>query len=236
MSQRVIFGGPSEIYEDGYDYHPSLVQIGYGEHAAHNEDYNAYAGLGGGVAFAQEMPEEAQRVLTYNALEDMREAWERDGVGARRQAGAMGSLWVEGALRGRNDDEDEDEGEYDDEVDEVDEADVRRGHQIFLGSSLRQRHRGVTDVALEESLWDDLAEENELPDHRRGYQCAEPALFSEHRYANSWDNDNEDEEDGGRVFVMDRDGEHLAPDGDDEEYGCRDICEGAAAYDLEDDE
>lgn len=196
MSQRIIFGGPSEIYEDGYDYHPSLVQIGSDEHAAHNEDYNAYSGLGGGVAFAQEMPEEAQRLLTYNALEYMREAWERDGVGARRQAGAMGSLWVEGALRGRNDDddedEDEDEGEYDDEVDEVDEADVRRGHQIFLGSSLRQRHRGVTDVALEESLWDDLAEENELPDHRRGYQCAEPALFSEHRYANSWDNDNKD--------------------------------------------
>lgn len=35
---------------------------------------------------------------------------------------------------------------------------------------------------------------------------------------------------------MDRDGEHLAPCGGDEEYGCRDICKGAAAYDLEDDE
>jgi hypothetical protein len=35
---------------------------------------------------------------------------------------------------------------------------------------------------------------------------------------------------------MDRDGEHLAPCGDDEQHGCRDIYEGAAAYDLEDDE
>lgn len=235
MSQRIIFGGPSEIYEDDDDYHPSLVELGYGEHAAHNEDYNAYAGLGGGVAFVQEMPEEAQRGLTYNALEDMREAWGRDGVGARRQAGAMGSLWAEGALRGRNNDEDGDEDEGEDD-NEADEADVRRGHQIFLGSSLRQQHRGATDVALEESLWDDLSKENELPDHRRGYQCAEPALFSEHRYANAWDNDNEAEEDGGRVFVIDRDGEHLAPCGDDEEYGCRDICERAGAYDLEDDE
>ncbi|KFY83377.1 hypothetical protein V498_08119 [Pseudogymnoascus sp. VKM F-4517 (FW-2822)] len=122
MSQRIIFCGPSEIYEDDYDYHPSLAQLSYGEHPAHNEDYNTYADLGGGVAFAQEIPEEAQRGLTYNALEDMREAWERDGVGARRQAGAMGSLCVEGAPRGRNDDEDEDEdgGEDDDEVDEAD--------------------------------------------------------------------------------------------------------------------
>lgn len=74
MAQRIIFGGPSEIFEDDDDYHPSLVQLDYSEHAAHNEDYYANSGLGDGVACAQEMPGEAQRGLTYNALEDMREA------------------------------------------------------------------------------------------------------------------------------------------------------------------
>lgn len=158
----------------------------------------------------------------------------------------MGSLWVPGALRGGNDDEDEDGGE---DKDEVEEANARRGHQIYLASSLRQRQGGAAEVALEESLWDDLAEEDELPDHRRAYQCAEPALFSEHRYANAWDDVDEAEEDGGRVFVTNRNGEHTAPrpddgehdddgqndDDDDEEYGCRDICETVGAYDLEDD-
>ncbi|KAN0089178.1 hypothetical protein V8E51_019438 [Hyaloscypha variabilis] len=175
MSERIIFSGPSEIYPELYDHHPSLVELGY----------------------------------------DMREAWERDGVRVRRQAGAMGSLWVEDALRGGKEDEHKD--------DEVDEADVRRGHQIFLASSLKQRHHGADDVALEESLWDDLAEGKELPDHRRNYQCAEPALFSEHRYANAWDEggdaNDEVEEDGGRVFVVGRNGEHLAPCGGDGEFG-----------------
>ena len=147
---------------------------------------------------------------------------------------------MEGALRGGSDDEHEDEDDEDGKEydDEVHEADVRRGHQIFVGSSLKQRRRGAADVALQESLWDDLAEDNELPDHRRSFQCAEPALFSEHRYANAWDENNDDEveEDGGRVFVVDRDGEYLAPCGGDEEYGCRDICDEVAAYDLEDDE
>lgn len=53
MSQRIIFGGPDELDDTGaYGDHPSMVELGCGEHAAHNGDYYQYSGLGAGVAFA----------------------------------------------------------------------------------------------------------------------------------------------------------------------------------------
>jgi hypothetical protein len=235
MPQRIIFGCPNKLDEEGlYGDHASLVRRNYGEHAVHNEDYYQYAGLGGGVAFAQEMPEEAQRCLAYNAYEDMREARQRDGVPRKGHSGAMGSLWVRGALRREHKDKEE---ELDNEEGD-DEDNVCRGYQIYLGSSLRKRRRDADDVALEESLYDDLVDEDgKLPDHRRQYQCAEPGLLSEHRYANNWDKNDDDEDednDGGRIYVVNAQGEHLAPCGEDtEEYGCDDICDRVGAYGLD---
>lgn len=265
MPRRIIFGGPSEIYDDDEDYHPSLVQQGYGEHAAHNQDYYSYAGLGDGVAYAQEMPEEAQRGLTYNANEDMHEAWDRDGVPVKRRPGAMGSYWVKGALRREVDDDSEDRDDDEDDAEQgSDEEDgddpVRRGYQVYLGSSLKQRKKGAANVLLEESLEDELVEEDGLPEHKYSYQCVEPGVISEHRYANAWDRDEEVGEDlgedtekgqeySGRVYVLNNQGGHMAPcgddkehgdneeyDDDDEEYGCNDICNKLGIVDSEDDD
>jgi hypothetical protein len=58
------------------------------EQAAHNTDYISYCGLGDGVLFVRDMPEEAQRGLTYEN-EDTLEQFGRDGIGRRREPGAM---------------------------------------------------------------------------------------------------------------------------------------------------
>lgn len=241
MSRRIIFGCPDELDEAGlYGNHPSMVELRYDEHAAHNPGYHQYAGLGDGVAFAQGMPEEAQRGLAYNAMESMREACARDNLSRKRRPGAMGSLRVDGALR-RGNEEDEDE-------DVVDEADVRRGHQIYIGSSMKQRANNVDEVALEESLYNDVVDEDgELPEHRRNWQCAEPAMLSNHRYANDWDQaeddeqeghedgEDEDEADGGRVYVVDHNGRYLPPcEEDSDGIGCDELCDRVGAHDLED--
>jgi hypothetical protein len=231
-----VFGGPSDVFPEEYPTHPSLVDLDYGEHSAQNPDYNHYAGLGGGVAYAQEMPASAQRGLVFDANQDMTEAFERDGISNKRQPGAMGSYWVPSAITRDTSTEDGDEDEDEDEDDDTDDN-VRRGHQIYLGSSMKQKRKGENEVALESSLHDQLAgEDDELPDHRRSYQCAEPGLISEHRYENAWDDaDGEGEDEGGRFYVEDRGGNYLPPCGHGSEYGCGDICRITGDEDLGDD-
>ena len=228
MSKRTIFGGPSEIYPDVYPTHPPLVESGYGEHSAHNPDYYHYAGLGGGVAYAQEMPESAQRALAHNANEDMRESLERDNIPNKRQPGAMGSYWVPGAVRRDASDEDEDSKDN-----------VKQGRQMYVGSSMKQKQKGECEVALESNLHDQLAgKDDELPVHRRRYQCAEPGLISEHRYENDRDYDGKEDDDGekgGRFYVEDQAGSHLPPCGHGSEYGCAKMCNITGDEDIADD-
>lgn len=142
----MIFGGPSELYPDKYPTHPPLVERDYGEHAAHNPDYDRYAGLGSGVAYGQEMPEEAQRGLVYNANQDMQEALERDGIPKKKRPGAMGSYWAQGAVgRDGSVEEEDDYDDYDDSDDNDDndsDDNIRRGGQIYLGSSMKQKQKG----------------------------------------------------------------------------------------------
>jgi hypothetical protein len=268
MSRRMTFGGADDLDPDGdYGDHPSLVQLSEGEHSAHNEEFYHYAGGGGGVAFAQNMSERVQRNLTYNAMYDMQEEMLRDGVPRRGRPGAMGSLWAEGALR-RGDNGEDGGGDGGGGDFEAQEEDIRRGHQLFLGSSMRRRRdlteEGEYQVALGSNLWEQLADvgDGELPDHRRDWNCAEPGMFSEHEHANSWDGQTghvfdggagteegyqqaeaeapefegdlyaDGGEDGGRVYVVDHEGQHMAPCGDDSCYGCRNLCEQVGAYDL----
>jgi hypothetical protein len=222
MSERIVFGGPSDVFPNKYPTHPSLVDLGHGEHSAHNPDYYHYSGLGGGVTFAQEMPASAQRGLAQNANEDMSEQFKQDKISKGKQPGAMGSYWVSGATRREMNDENENAKDN-----------IRRGHQIYVGSSMKQKQKGEYEVGLESDLHEQLAGGNgELPDHRRHYQCAEPGLISEHRYENAWDNANHEAQNdrkkedgkGGRFYVEDRKGHHLPPCGHGSEYGCADIC------------
>jgi hypothetical protein len=249
MDRRLVFGVPSDVFPEEYPTHPSLVDLGYGEHSPRNPDYIRYAGLGDGVAYAQDMPASAQRDLVYNAAQDMEEAFERDGISKKRWPGAMGSYWAAGAVR-RDVEEDEDEDAADDSV--------RRGHQIYLGSSLKEKQKGADEVVLEPSLYEQLAgEEDELRGHRMRYRCAEPGLISDHRYANAWDYAGDDAEDdevedhsdndgdsgdedrgdeaggqGGRFYVEDAEGNYMPPCGHDKAYGCRDICVVTGDWDL----
>lgn len=70
--------------------------------------------------------------------------------------------------------------------DENAENNVRRGHQIFFKSSMKQNVKAAQEVALEATLHDQLiGHDDGLPDHRMRYQCAEPGLISEHRSSNA---------------------------------------------------
>lgn len=73
MSRRPIFGDSSDAFPDDYPTHPPLVELGHGEHAVYSPDFYQYSGLGGDMAYAEEMPASAQRRLVYNANQDMLE-------------------------------------------------------------------------------------------------------------------------------------------------------------------
>lgn len=244
-ANRLIFGGPSDIDPDEYPTHPSLVELGYAEHAARNPDYNHYGGLGAGVTYREEIPESALRNMVYNANEDMQEDFEPDAnnIGRKRRPGAMGAYLVSGTVR-RDRSSDEDEASEEDEAyDRNDDRsdDARHGHQIYLGSSMRRRHADPARVALEESFQDDVVgEDGSRPVHGHNWQCAEPGLISEHRYANglegsdndkgSYHSDDVDEDDdgggnhAGRFYIVDGGGNHMPPCHHDSSYGCHDIC------------
>jgi hypothetical protein len=234
MSQRIIFGGPSELFLEDYPTHPSLVSHGYGEHSTHNSDYHHYAGSGGGVAYAQEMPASAQRDLVYNATQDMVSAFERDKVPKKKQPGAMGSYLAEGSLRRESSSKDDNE-DTSKAFTKYTERDVRRGNQIYLGSSMKQKGKGDYEVALESNLYDQLApNHNQLPQHRRNFQCAEPGLISDHRYNNASCNGIQPDPSyqGGRFYVEDRQGTYLPPCGHSPEYGCGAMCTVTGDKDL----
>jgi hypothetical protein len=62
--------------------------------------------------------------------------------------------------------------------------------------------KGNKLVAFVETVWDDLSDEDEEPPSpRRQYQCAEPVLFSNYRYVNSWDSDS-DHVDESRAYMV----------------------------------
>jgi hypothetical protein len=204
-----------------------LVQHGASQHAAANPGANQYSGMGAGVTYAQQMPEGAQVGLTYNAHQDMDAAAPGDGVANKRLPGAMGSLSIPGAVKpagstsapGAN-------GE--------DPSDVRRGYQMYLGSSLKGKSNANkrATATLEPGLQDTLTQTNggSLAAHRNKYNCTEPATLSEHGYANSWDPSGSSQ--GGRVYVDQSDGTTLPPCGEDGQYGCRDVVSALGGSDI----